>query len=678
MDDSTKKLLKTLYEKVLRNDWEAMKKDLSNNIDTRLLCPVSVDGINIVHLAVHSGSKEPLNQMLSNKDLVQSFTVAGNEQGNTVLHDAAAVSQNLEAVKFLVELNEELLLHEKTNDTGETPLFSAAAFGNTKIVKFLAQQKGQTIKSDDGIIVQLRDIHRWRKPNDASILHAEQSILHTEQSILHAEQSILHAAVQGKNFGTALELLKMDEELAEFKDKNGTSLLLLAKIPSALKGGRQMGIGKKLLHFCVPVGCGNNDDADNLEKEDEDIKSSSVLRKVSYRIYISIWRFIIQGRPAVRKIWKDKRDCKFALDVAEKLVKKDKSWEDTILQYVFFGPPKVKEDEKVKKDEKVTPLFAAIRTGNAELVKLILKEHPMAIELINDRNQNILHMAASYRQKEIFELLKTKEIPMRRLARKIDSKGYTVLHSVADTEHYKGETYFSGPAYKLQEELEWFHDVKEIVPSYYTMLRDKDNKTADEILEEKHTVLHKDAKKWIKETSQSCSAVAVLVATVVFAAAFTVPGGTNGENGLPILLNSPLFLFFSVTDIVSLSCSLTSVVMFLSVVTSPFELEDFHVSLPTRLTLGFALLFMSMATTMLAFTSTIFLLIRLDERRRWTMTLICCAAFFPVSVLALTHFPLFVSFINAFTTIWKSPTFSLVRRSLNSVKRHLPSKDKGN
>ncbi|KAL5773197.1 hypothetical protein ACOSQ2_013121 [Xanthoceras sorbifolium] len=78
----------------------------------------------------------------------------------------------------------------------------------------------------------------------------------------------------------------------------------------------------------------------------------------------------------------------------------------------------------------------------------------------------------------------------------------------------------------------------------------------------------------------------------------------------------------------------------------------------------------------------IFLVIRLDQRRRWMMTLICCAAFFPVSVLALTHFPLFVSFINAwkdlFTTIRIAPPCSLVLRRLNSVKRHLLSKDKGN
>ena len=192
------------------------------------------------------------------------------------------------------------------------------------------------------------------------------------------------------------------------------------------------------------------------------------------------------------------------------------------------------------------------------------------------------------------------------------------------------------------------------MPSYFTQhVHDKTNMTAKELFIEKHKIQLKEAQQWIKDTSQSCSGVAVLVATVVFAAAFTVPGGFNDKDGLPILLHSRFFLFFTLMDVVSLSCSLTAVVMFLSIVTSPFELDNFRVSLPRRLTLGFALLFMSVATTMPAFTSTIFLIIRSEQRRQWTLTLICSAAFVPVSVLALTHFPLFVSFIRAWNNIFK-------------------------
>ena len=96
---------------------------------------------------------------------------------------------------------------------------------------------------------------------------------------------------------------------------------------------------------------------------------------------------------------------------------------------------------------------------------------------------------------------------------------------------------------------------------------------------EKHEPLFKDARQWIKETSQSCSAVAVLVATVVFAAAYTIPGGAN-DNGFPIFLDNPIFIVFTVMYVVALVSSLASVVMFLSILTSPCEMWDFRKSLP--------------------------------------------------------------------------------------------------
>ena len=54
--------------------------------------------------------------------------------------------------------------------------------------------------------------------------------------------------------------------------------------------------------------------------------------------------------------------------------------------------------------------------------------------------------------------------------------------------------------------------------------------------------------------------MAVLVATVALAAAYTVPGGVN-DNGVPVFLDSPLFLFFTITDVAALACSLVSVMM---------------------------------------------------------------------------------------------------------------------
>jgi DNA-binding MurR/RpiR family transcriptional regulator len=78
--------------------------------------------------------------------------------------------------------------------------------------------------------------------------------------------------------------------------------------------------------------------------------------------------------------------------------------------------------------------------------------------------------------------------------------------------------------------------VEKLIPSYYAKLRDSKQKTAEELFNDMHKEQLLAAQQWAKETSQSCSAVAVLVATIVFAAAYTVPGGSN-DKGIPIFLN---------------------------------------------------------------------------------------------------------------------------------------------
>ncbi|KAI9198087.1 hypothetical protein LWI28_009815 [Acer negundo] len=573
------------------------------------------------HIAVHSKSEQPLKQLLDrfannyDKQILTTILNTTNAYENTVLHEAA-INYNIKAVKLLVRSGyatpEQIL---EPNVSGQTPLFKAAAFGSTKVVKYLASRPNQMAESN----TKLRDAHRTK----------------------YDGSSILHAAVLGENFGIPTgDYDNYDDGGTIDEDK-----------------------------YNVEVGDNISEDVDDKVGDNQNGK----------------WPTI------VTKIWKYKRKRKFAFKLAHELIKIDDSWEisyneDTSKNYKpnINGRKNIEsaddgslpiDDDDDDDDDVETPLLAATRTGVTKLVKKILKKHPQAVEHVSHKMQNILHLAASYRRREIFQLVKKMEIPTRRLIMGIDKEGYTVLHHVADTTNFTEGTR-PGPAYQLQEELEWFKMVEEIMPSYFTQHLDKSRKTAKELFREKHKNQLEEAQKWIKETSQSCSGVAVLVATVVFAAAFTVPGGTRDDNGLPILLNSPFFLFFTVMDVVSLSCSLTAVVMFLSIVTSPFALDNFRVSLPRRLTLGFALLFMSVATTMLAFTSTVILIIRSDQRRHWTLTLICCAAFVPVSVLALTHFPLFASFIrawkNIFKFIWSFPPFRFLDKL---VRRYLTSKD---
>ncbi|KAK3188530.1 hypothetical protein Dsin_028091 [Dipteronia sinensis] len=711
---------------IMEGKWKALEEFFDNDEGFSISYPImTLAKDNVFHIAVHSKSEEPLKKLLervANYDHIRTNVLnTTNAYENTVLHEAA-INHNIAAVKLLVRgsyVTPEQLLER--NKSGQTPLFKAAAFGSTKVVKYLASQPGQMMTTGDNK-QQLDDKHRTKNDNT----------------------SILHAAVRGEHFGTALELLKLDEGLAELKINNGTtSLHILTNLPYAFANKFGIHLWHRLLYCCIPTGDDNYDDADSTDEDENDAKVQYVVKvadsnisyqddvdgdhEVGYNYYQSgstfqqclytiistaletikksfwksFWEYFIRDDrwPTVRKIWKEKRKLKFAFMLAHELVKNDDSWqasntEDTTQYYRssieiesddHLQTSDIIEDNKESgridqmprieyKHHVETPLLAATRSGVIELVKEILKMHPQAVEHISLKKQNILHVAASYRQKEVFDFVKKMQIPTSRLILGIDDESYTVLHHVADTRNYNGGTR-PGPAYQLQEELEWFKSVEEIMPSYFTQHHDKNNKTAKELFRQKHETQLQEAQKWIKETSQSCSGVAVLVATVVFAAAFTVPGGNNDENGLPILLHSPFFMFFTVMDVVSLSCSLTAVVMFLSIITSPFELDNFRLLLPRRLTLGFALLFMSVATTMLAFTSTIFLIIRSEQRRRWTLTLICSAAFVPVSVLALTHFPLFVSFIRAwnsiFKLIWMAFPYNLILQILKFLGNYI-------
>ncbi|XP_059436359.1 ankyrin repeat-containing protein ITN1-like [Corylus avellana] len=100
----------------------------------------------------------------------------------------------------------------------------------------------------------------------------------------------------------------------------------------------------------------------------------------------------------------------------------------------------------------------------------------------------------------------------------------------------------SGAALQMQRELLWFKEIEKIVPPSYLNQKNSNGQTPKEIFIEAHTDLQKDGETWMKDTSNYSMLVATLIATVIFAAAFTVPGGNNQETGTPIFLRSTWFM----------------------------------------------------------------------------------------------------------------------------------------
>ncbi|KAJ6416340.1 hypothetical protein OIU84_002235 [Salix udensis] len=577
------------------------------------------------------------------------------------------------------------------NKFGETPLFTAAGFAETEIVEFLIGSGLKQCLDADG---RLLSIHRKRTENDLSILSA---------------------AIIGQKF-------ELDTSLANLTDSNKISTLqLLAEMPTAFESGSvPMGICKRFIYNRLPAPSHSEvkSKAKRLSQErkrmgdlecgrgrysvDHQQCGSEKNQRGGLLNYLNMQFFWFQG---LQRIWDDKRKHVFACTLAESLIKNDDSLgkvtipdedqKDIEIEVICNA----KDTEKIQIEiaqtsgtsqitqtsgtsqkpqnsvtmsslttKKETPLFTATRRGVKEIVKLIIKLHPHAMDKRDDMGRSILDVAVMYRQQKIFDMIvNKKEVLLARMRRVVDNSGNTLLHHVADIKKNSGVTK-SGPALQLQEELKWFELVQEKILPHYVPLLNNEGKTARECFEIAHEEQLKKAQKWIKETSQSCSTVAALVSTVVFAAAYTVPGGSD-EKGKPIFINSPCFLIFTVFDVVSLACSLTSLVKFLYLLTSAFELPEFLTSIPRKLIFGLFFLFLSVVTSMISFGATILILIQTE--RKFTTLLLSIASFFPVLVFGIMQFPTFLSFLSSTLNIRKIKS-SLVSTCLPWGKKAPP------
>ncbi|PON55592.1 PGG domain containing protein [Trema orientale] len=103
----------------------------------------------------------------------------------------------------------------------------------------------------------------------------------------------------------------------------------------------------------------------------------------------------------------------------------------------------------------------------------------------------------------------------------------------------------------MQRELQWFKAVEKLIHPSLVNLRDENRRTARELFMTEHKELAAAGEKWMKDTSNSRMIFSTLIATFMFAAAFTVPGGNDSE-GIPIFLWTKPFLVFAISDALAL------------------------------------------------------------------------------------------------------------------------------
>lgn len=170
--------------------------------------------------------------------------------------------------------------------------------------------------------------------------------------------------------------------------------------------------------------------------------------------------------------------------------------------------------------------------------------------------------------------------------------------------------------------------------------KNKDNMTPREVFTKQHGALLAESKEWMKSTSDSSMLIATIILTVVYAAAFTVPGGTNEATGLPILVNGVWLTVFFIFEALALFGATLCIITFWSITTSGFEEDQFLNILPYQLKLGFTSLFVSLIGAISAFVSAYHLM--LVEERDWLVK----------SILLLVYVMIIIAIIGRFSELW--------------------------
>ncbi|KAH7840754.1 hypothetical protein Vadar_021125 [Vaccinium darrowii] len=431
---------------------------------------------------------------------------------------------------------------------------------------------------------------------------------------------------------------------AVFCGNNVAAKLLVVKNPELLKIGDKL--GGLAVHYAAERG--NREMVDYLmevTKMDGDpnpfegelgvqLLNNLVYGKlyVSHKLHAMFWDIAEKHVPMIKSVRETKlkhhQALKFVIDFCEEVLKSGSSKANRI----FFSV-----------------LGDAAILGACEVVEEIVEVCPNGITYKRNSDQkSLFQLAIDNRQENVFNLIYQLDENQDTFLLKLDNLQNNALHTTGnfgDRQQLSLQANVAGAALQLQRELQWFKAVEKLLLPQRIYQRNSEDKTPQDVFTETHKNLVKDGEKWMKETASSCTIVAALIVTVVFAAAITVPGGLNNVDGLPIFLEDRVFFLFGMFDALALFSSTTSLLIFLSIFTSRYGEQDFLYSLPRKLIIGLVTLFLSVISMMIAFGAT--LKIVFGHKRAWFVIPVVVLSSLPITLFALLQFPLLLDIIRS-------------------------------
>ncbi|OAY83930.1 Ankyrin repeat-containing protein [Ananas comosus] len=258
---------------------------------------------------------------------------------------------------------------------------------------------------------------------------------------------------------------------------------------------------------------------------------------------------------------------------------------------------------ETSKDNGKSALHFAARQGHLEIVKALLDKDPQLARRTDKKGQTALHMAVKGTNCDVVKALVDADPAIVMLP---DKNGNTALHVATrkkraeivnillllpDT-HVNALTRDHKTAYDIAEALPLCEEssyIKDCLSQYGAVRanelnqpRDELRKTVTEIKKDVHTQLEQTKKtnknvhgiakglrklhrEGINNATNSVTVVAVLFATVAFAAIFTVPGGNNND-GTAVVGPAASFQIFFIFNAIALFTSLAVVVVQITLV----------------------------------------------------------------------------------------------------------------
>ncbi|XP_030467466.1 ankyrin repeat-containing protein NPR4-like [Syzygium oleosum] len=433
---------------------------------------------------------------------------------------------------------------ELQNKDGDTALYFAAASGDREIAKALVDKNPR---------LPLIRGNNEATPLYIAALLGKQDMVRYLLSVTDDRYltdldriDILGATISSNFFDVALRLIGQHPNLALARMRNGeTALHVLAQMPLAFSSGSQLAIRLRCL-------------------------------------------FSFTGT-------QEMRDLKWAHMPAVKLL--ELIWREvSLLDDGGIG-------ELLREPSRL--LLTAAELGNYGFLTVLIRLHP-ELWKFDDPKQSIFHVAVAHRHEKIFRLIYDIGAHKDMIAAYKDENDNNILHLAG-----RGPPSLlkidSREDLLMRRELSMFKEVEKVVQPSYREMKNSEGKTPYLLFTEEHKELRQEEEKWLKDTASTCMVVATLIATVMFAAIFTVLGGNNNDTGKPIFLHHKSFMVFALSTALGIFSSATSILMFLSILTSRFAEEDFLHSLPNRLVLGRGSLFVSLATTAVVFGATLFI-----------------------------------------------------------------------